>query len=122
MTWDCIGDMFNVFIYLSHFERTLRQRQVVTGMFSALGLCSELADQEDCDSDDGENNHDHPDDTVIIDIQDNMAFLISKITFFSLQKVGSEDHFSQDPLKVIKADGASTPLSPTYMYLMPNRR
>ena len=109
-----------MFTILSHFERTLRQRQVVTGMFSALGLCSELADQEDCDSDDGENNHDHPEDNIIKDIQENMTFFKNSV-FWKLE-VGSEDHFPQDPLKVIKADGASTPLSPTYMYLMPNRR
>ena len=33
---------------VSCFEYSLRQRQVV----SAMGLCSELADQKDCDSDD----------------------------------------------------------------------
>ena len=47
------------------------------GHVSALGLCSELADQEECDRDGGENNHVCHNDSIdaIRRIQDDMTIL-----------------------------------------------
>ena len=79
--------MFNVHNFITFWTYS-KTKASCDGHVSALGLCSELADQEDCDSDDGENYHDHPDDDAIKDIQEDLTIVY--LRRFCFQKVLSE--------------------------------